>query len=468
MRQVIALCVGLVALPSPCWSGESPGAKETVVRLRVEPAPAAKPRLRNLLLPELRELEPGNPILGYLKCFMEQDHFFNSKEAREERDKLDALPLKELASKKITNYGSVALDRAEYAARLDTPDWQTLLKLRSDGYYLLVPEIQKMRSLSWTLKVRFRARVAERDFDKSLATAKTMFALARHTGEHPTVIGSLVGIAIAFEAIGPLEEMLGQPGCPNLYWAIADLPRPFIDLHKGMEGDRAMTSEDLDRVSSNAPMTESELQQVLNRVEKIFPAIGRARAPKVSDHDWLRLKASDKSEVNAAQERLVKQGLDAKLVNKLPGLQVILLDGKLTYEILRDEIMAGASLPYWQAAPVIAAAEEHRKDISTKQRFAELVPRLAKVRQAQARLEQRLDLLACVEALRLYAAEHGGNFPAQLADVRLPLPVDPFTGRSFLYKLEGGTAILRGTPPAGQENNPGYNVSYEVTSRRGQ
>ena len=36
-------------------------------------------------------------------------------------------------------------------------------------------------------------------------------------GEHPTLLGNLVGIAIANLAIAPLEELLEQPGCPNLY-----------------------------------------------------------------------------------------------------------------------------------------------------------------------------------------------------------------------------------------------------------
>ena len=83
-----------------------------------------------------------------------------------------------------------------------------------------------------------RAEVALGRFDDALRTAKTMFAMSRHLGEHPTFIGNLVGIAIANTAIGPLEEMLEQPGCPNLYWALTNLPNPLVSLDKGMEGER--------------------------------------------------------------------------------------------------------------------------------------------------------------------------------------------------------------------------------------
>ena len=52
-------------------------------------------------------------------------------------------------------------------------------------------------------------------------------------GEHPSLIGGLVGWAIANSAFGPLEEMLEHPSCPNLYWALTNLPDP---LHLDQDG----------------------------------------------------------------------------------------------------------------------------------------------------------------------------------------------------------------------------------------
>jgi hypothetical protein len=81
-------------------------------------------------------------------------------------------------------------------------------------------------------------------------------------------------------------------------------------------------------------------------------------------------------------------------------------------------------------------------------------------------LEQRIALLRHVEALRLYAAEHDGKLPEKLSDIDVPLPVDPFTGKSFVYKVEGETAHLRGTPPHGEEKTSFYNIHYEITIRK--
>ena len=132
-------------------------------------------------------MNPGNPIQNYLKCFMEQQKFFFDKEAFERREKLLAMPLKELPAQELQDYGGFALSQADWAARLDTPDWQILLKLKTDGVSLLLPDVQQMRSLAKALKVRFRAEVALGRFDDALRTAKTMFAMSRHLGEHPTL-----------------------------------------------------------------------------------------------------------------------------------------------------------------------------------------------------------------------------------------------------------------------------------------
>ena len=58
-------------------------------------------------------------------------------------------------------------------------------------------------------------------------------------------------------------------------------------------------------------------------------------------------------------------------------------------------------------------------------------------------------------ALRVYAADHNGTLPAALSEIALPLPVDPFTGKSFGDQRQGGTAHLRGGPlPRSRKKEP--------------
>src|SRR3954453_11606157 len=96
------------------------GAGEAVIRFDVEPMAEAKPAFKNHLLPELRELNPGNAAQDYLKCFMEQRAFFFSKQAIADRARYQTMPLAELAGLKLNGYGGLALRQADWAARLDT------------------------------------------------------------------------------------------------------------------------------------------------------------------------------------------------------------------------------------------------------------------------------------------------------------------------------------------------------------
>ena len=169
---------------------------------------------------------------------------------------------------------------------MDKPDWQILPKVKTDGIGLLLPDLQKMRELAAGLQGRFRDEVALKRFDDALVTAKTMFALSRHMGEHPTLIGDLVGMAIAFIAIGPLEEMLEQPGCPNLYWALTNLPCPLVSLDKGMEGERIFILAELHErggLSDKAPMTPEQIKKLGEYIDRILSSI-RARKARTLGH----------------------------------------------------------------------------------------------------------------------------------------------------------------------------------------
>src|SRR5262249_17313104 len=156
--------------------------------------------------PELREINPGNPIHEYTRCFAEQYNFWRNKDAVANREKWQSMPLRDLPVKEIRQAGygrdQGPLRYADAAARLETPDWQILLRLKREGIGTLLPDVQGLRELAAALKVRFRVEIAERHFDDAVSTAKTMLSLSRHFNEHPTLIGNLVGIAIGTIALG--------------------------------------------------------------------------------------------------------------------------------------------------------------------------------------------------------------------------------------------------------------------------
>ena len=60
------------------------------------------------------------------------------------------------------------------------------------------------------------------------------------------------------------------------------------------------------------------------------------------------------------------------------------------------------------------------------------------------RQHQSYELLKIIEAIRYYAAIHGGRLPESLEAIKeVPVAtVDPMTGKPFGYKVEGRTAII--------------------------
>jgi hypothetical protein len=425
---------------------------------------APKPALKYQLLPEVRELNPGNPAQWYVRCFQEQRNFFFGKEAVAERAHYRSAPLAELPADKLRHYGGHALTQADWGARLDALDWQVLQRVQTEGPDLLLPEVGPLRILAAALQVRFRGQVAGRHYDDAISTAKTMFALARHLGEYPAEAANLVGLSVADLALDTLEEMVQQPDCPNLYWALTDLPCPLVDLRKGFQGSRSLVESDLRAIRGDAPMTEDQAEKAVSRLSGVigFAREQAGRAPR-SLRAVLEARVKDAERVRAARCRLLEAGCAWTLIWRLPPVQVILLDEKHEYEFRRDEGLKLLALAPWQIDAQAVGADPGRGGDGL---FADLLPHVREAHRARARLEQRVALLRHVEALRLYAAEHGGKLPETLSEVAVPLPADPFTGKPFIYQGDGATAHLRGSPPRGDEANPGYSARYELTIQK--
>jgi hypothetical protein len=454
VRLLCLLAVGLLSLlPVGVRAGE------TTVRLTLQPMAAPRPALKYRLLPEVSELKHGNPVQWYLRCFAEQRIFFFNKQVAAERARYQTLPLKELPADQLATYGGSALTQADYGARLDTPDWQVLDRVQTEGTSLRLPDLGPLRILGEGLRVRFRGALARRNYDDAVRTAKTLFALSRHLGEHPTVAANLLGLSIAEMGVDTLEEMVQQPGCPNLYWALTDLPCPLVELRKGIQGDCGLMATELSGLREDTAMTQAQVEEL---VARLSGQLGFAReqageAPR-SLRTRLAERLRDLDRISTLRGRMVAAGKPALQVVRMPAAQVVLLDEKHTYEVKRDEEAKLLGLAPWQIDLVRSESGPRNGDGL----FADILPRVVELRQMRGRLEQRIALLRHVEALRMYAAEHAGKLPDQLGDMRIPLPNDPFSGKPFVYQIEGATVHLQGSAPRGEEKNPLYNLRYQA------
>jgi hypothetical protein len=420
-------------------AAEVPGVQRAPgpVRFVVSPMALPKPALKYQLLPEVSELETGNPVQWYLRSFAEQRNFFFNKEVVAERARYRTMPLKDLPLDKLRDYGGSALTQADWGARLDTPDWQVLDRVRKEGADLRLPELSSLKVLAAALHVRFRAEVARRDFDAAIATAKTMFAFARHLGECPVTEASRVGLSAAGMALDALEEFVQQPGSPNLYWALTELPAPLVEIRKGLQGERAMLATELRSLRDDVVISERELDELIGRLSgrSGFARLEAGLAPR-DLRSTIAALAKDAVRVDAARMRLIESGVKPWLVIKFPAVQVMLLVEKREFEIGRDDALKLLGLAPWEMASL-------KDNDRPRNVFADMLPRVRELRLEQSALDRRIVILRHVEAMRFYASGHDGQLPAALESVGVPLPRDPISGKDFVYQLDRPAARLK-------------------------
>jgi hypothetical protein len=426
-----------------------------VVPIRVSPEALPIPAMKYTLLPDLRDCQPGNQIPAFYKCFMERHAFYREKAMVDQREKWSTAPLADLANEKeLVGYGGSGLRQADYAARLDQVDWGITHQLKTEGIALLLPDVQQLRELAGALKVRMRGEVARKDYDAAIRTAQTMLALGRAFNEHPTLIGHLVGIAITTITLNVVEELVQQPGAPNLFWALGQLPTPFIDLMKGMQGERAWLPGDFDGLRKADPIPEPELKRLVKILDG-YMQLGETRRQSASA--WYVKQAGNAPAAAAAKGRLAKAGHKADALDRLSSLQIVMMDDLLSYERLRDDFAKWLNVPYPLLPSELATVK------APEGVFTELAPSGLKVIHARGRLQAQIAMLQAVEAVRAYAAENGGKLPPSLEATKLPVPPDPFSGKPFVYEVSGDAAYIRATPPPDRKGEPAFNRVYEVT-----
>jgi hypothetical protein len=462
MNRLFALAVCLPAIQI-CTAAPG-GPKDQPVMLDVQPAPAPVPALKYQLLPEVAEMNPGNAVPAYLKCYAEQNNFFFSKQAVEERERLLQCPLTDIKPGSLKGYGGFALRQADHAARLEYADWNLLPQLREHGYMLPIPEVQQIRVLASALVVRGRGQLVDKDFDGAVGTLKTIFALSRHLGDHPTMISGLVAVAIAQIGCNLLEEFVQQPGAPNLYWALTGLPAPLVDLCKAASADRSIIDWGFGPLLDKGhPWTADDMPAAIQRLKEFAAILGISADDKGAAEKWMQTRAADAEWLTATRKALTEAGYPADAVAKYPPQQVIIHHLLQKVRVFNDEVLKWLPVPYWQAEPAMAELIKAPADI--EDRLArQVMSSVPKVRGAHARLEQRLAMLRIAEAVRLEAAKNGGKLPASLNDLSVPVLLDPVSGKAFEYRVDGLTALLSGKEVVAGTSRTHYR--YEIRLRK--
>lgn len=462
-----------------CFLAVTPGVQdqappEEVIRVVIRPAAAPVPALKYQFLTTYRDQIPGNAVIYYGRAA--QMGMKNLGGPEEKVWTWMEMPLKDLPREEVRlllrPYHNVFRE-LERAARCDRCDWQLREGIRTQGLSFLFPEIQKLREFSNLLTLRARLEMAEGHFHEAVRTLRTGFTMARHASQAETLISSLVGYAIAQQMADQATDLIQISGAPNLYWAITDLPQPFIDLRVSLQSERMLVSGLFSPLAEagidirTTPLSHQQLQVVIEGMGHLFDD-GHSRETTSLRLALIGMTAKGYPE---AKEFLLAQGMAAETVEAMPRLQVVLIFALAEYDRLFDEMIKWQGISYWQARPGLEKAERGLKEEKIKAGVlgriplaSYLIPAVQKVFFATTRLDRKLAALRSIEAIRLYAAGHDGRLPAALSEItEVPIPIDPVTGKDFDYKMEDGKAVLSAPPPAGEQPRSGNYLKYELT-----
>lgn len=434
---------------------------QMLVSMVVTPAAPEPPVLKYALLPTLPDRRAGDAAVVYLKTSLlfneTAEAEFYPRYEKWESLALEHLPLGEVQTE--LNQRDSTFQMLDRAARQERCDWNFPFHDGSNLVMLLLPELQKMRSFGRLLTLRTRALVARGQYAEAAHSMQTYFQMAEHTAEGRLLIGGLVGVAIATTAVnGPVDDWIAKPGSPNLYWALAALPRPLFDFARSIETEQHwlyLSYPQFSQLRSHV-YSISEMNSLIDAFAKDLSLMQE----RSGAHSRLAFVAMVAVAYPNCKRRLIEQGVNEDLVEAMPAAQVVLADALRTYDEIRDDCLCWANVPYWQAEPRIAAVERSIYDAKEVLPIARSVlPAIHHARTAFARMDRQIAQRMTIEAIRAYAAAHGGQLPKALIDItELPIPRDPMTDLPFEYQLSGEAATLKspirpgGSPVHGNSN----------------
>jgi hypothetical protein len=488
-RLALAVVTAAMPLTTQAQDNNAPKAAETAQQPALEPemwklsvrAQATRnPALEFALLPGPADQTPGNAAPMYLLASSQAERTMiipvdpkdlekkglpaadNSTDLRDYfRDEvpLDRLPVADVEAL-LTNYAQ-AFQSLDAATRREDCDWN--LPIRELGFQTSMTHLNSARNLANTTALRVRLHVARKEYPQAVEAMRSIFRLGRNLSHEGMLIQSLVGTGIGAVGARQLQEMIQQPGSPNMYWPLAILPRPFIDMRETLEWERTglLASFPQLKNAASGSFTANDWANLMNSLPGVGGMASQTGRPPASA--TMGPAAAGALLYPQAKQYLLGRGLPEAQVEAMPAPEVLGRYVAGQYQTVFDEMAKWTALPFWQAAAGMQSVEQElRRRPMTGAGRADLmqgpaagatlllmsaIPSMASAAYSQATLDRQIAALQTVEALRHYAATHEGKLPANLGELtETPAPTDPMTGKSFAYHVDGNTIKLDSPP----------------------
>jgi hypothetical protein len=434
--MIAALCAFAILAAAEPGAAPARPALQTVEMVVSRVAPA-EPAMRYKLLPDAADRVPGNAAPIYLMAFELMPPHLDDQPL----DDWLSTPAGQLPKAQVRDYlasFSHKIRGAEMASQREQCWWE--IPYRQEGVNTLLPHLNPARSLARILSLDAKLHVSEGKFDEAVRSLRIGFALSSHLQNNSVLVQGLVSAGIASLMLDRLAELQQTAGAPNLYWALADLPAPFVDQRTIFSIERSLAIVGFSELRGRPveQLSNDELRLLFQHIKELSQTVAGNGQP-------VEFMVNMISSYPAAKQYLVSTGRAGATVDAMPPEAVLAVYIVHTYQRWSDEVYKWAGLPYWQAQPGMQQAEA-QQDLRLAREgnpLMVLMPALNRAMFQFAKVDRRRATLQCVAALQAYAAAHEGKLPASLDDVKeTPVPTDPMTGKPFGYEVHEGVGTL--------------------------
>lgn len=456
----------------------------TTARRTVTLAPKAehKPALSIRFIPDPFNAKPGNAAIYYLKAggFFEQQAAMQAKRKFEEDSRAAAgdgdyapyiwldTELKDLPVEKVKEYlvytSFQPLFLEEAAARLHC-DFDRQIKTVENPVGYLLPEVQAIRDVARMQSMRFLVAMAENRTDDAIKILGQMISMGPHFCQEPFLVSNLVGTACANIGLQQAHYLSEHPDAPNLYWAIAQLPNPLINLEQSLAYEREFLFEQVKalREVDDIPKPDGYWSEFIDRFTASIKGVG-APFDELESLGKAGITLAIGSNVPKAREYLVEiEGMSNSTLDKMPNAQIFFLAMRRFYERYRDEEFKYSFLPEYSRKKNNAASAEFGELLKRYGVFtlptSTFLPAVQAAQSASQRTQQQLAMWQTIESIRHHLATHDNKLPATLEELELPAPHDPLTNEPLEYVVHAAGATLKGAA------NPGLQYQFELRTK---
>jgi hypothetical protein len=346
----------------------------------------------------------------------------------------DSKQFDSLATALYQNHGGI-FKLLEIASQQVKSDWTSGFGPKGLATYLAY--LRHSHELGRLELIHAEQLIRQGKSQEALDALRIVYMLARNTAQDPRILPSLVGIEIDAMADDRLIELMSRPESPNLYWALATLPRPLFSFRRAVEGERYLQYASI-------------------------PLLAKARTGELTADEWRKVFSQLDMFNKGAQNGTTRPSLEQEAKAILPlasayyastrhltadqvaNIDPLTVSGVYWYEKYQgesDEIWKLSNLSYPQ---IIAGL--HRSYASGEKEKNPFITRISSVVrfvQECAVIDRHIAALTAVEAIRSYAAANGGKLPGSLNDLtETPVQNNPYTDKPFEYQVDGQTAIL--------------------------